>query len=270
LVGETLRKKREELGKDLRGVADTLKIRHDYLKAIEEGDISRLPAPVYTRGYVSEYAKTLQLDPAEVLKAFLQETTPPSNSSEIDVETRARKNTTGRKTLLALPVAAVLLALFILVKGQLATDEETNVPSPAGIVHYDPAVILPAPEPVPSPLQAPQAASPAPSPPARAPAAVAADDDLVLQAFATEITWLRLVIDETDTREITMRPGEVVKWQAKKCFALKVGNAAGVRLLFNGEEVAAFGEKGEVKTITFPLSPARNPAASSDTLARRT
>jgi cytoskeleton protein RodZ len=52
LVGEILKKRREELGRDLREISNYLKIRYDYLKALEDGDIEKLPAEVYIRGYI--------------------------------------------------------------------------------------------------------------------------------------------------------------------------------------------------------------------------
>ena len=68
LVGELLKKKREESGRDLKEIAETLKIRLDYLKAIEEGDLKKLPAEVYLKGYLIEYAKILDIDHQMVME----------------------------------------------------------------------------------------------------------------------------------------------------------------------------------------------------------
>ena len=70
--GEILKKKREELGYNLKEIAKTLKIRSDYLKAIEEGTFEKLPVEVYTKGYIREYAKFLKTDPEIVIKAYIE------------------------------------------------------------------------------------------------------------------------------------------------------------------------------------------------------
>ncbi|PIV65464.1 MAG: hypothetical protein COS10_11215, partial [Nitrospirae bacterium CG01_land_8_20_14_3_00_44_22] len=46
MPGEILKKKREELGYNLKEIAHTLRIRFDYLKAIEEGTFEKLPVEV--------------------------------------------------------------------------------------------------------------------------------------------------------------------------------------------------------------------------------
>ncbi len=66
-----LRELREAKGIDLREIADRSKIGIGYLHAIEQENFSELPAMVYVRGFVAEYAKMLQLDVARVLETYL-------------------------------------------------------------------------------------------------------------------------------------------------------------------------------------------------------
>ncbi|MDF7636659.1 helix-turn-helix transcriptional regulator [Leuconostocaceae bacterium ESL0958] len=47
-------------------VAETTKIKEDYLRAIEEGDEQALPSPFYTRAFAKKYAALLGLHPAEL------------------------------------------------------------------------------------------------------------------------------------------------------------------------------------------------------------
>jgi len=54
-----LKKARIEAGYSIDKVADDLKIRKQYLQAIEEEDYSTLPAQVYRDGYTKLYAKYL-------------------------------------------------------------------------------------------------------------------------------------------------------------------------------------------------------------------
>jgi len=70
--GEVLARTREELGVTQREVSDALNLPVSTVAAIEAGDRARLPALVFTRGYVRAYAKLLELD-AEPLVAALGE-----------------------------------------------------------------------------------------------------------------------------------------------------------------------------------------------------
>ncbi len=71
-TGPTLRAVREARNADLRDVSARTKISLPYLRAIEEDDFATLPAPVYTRGFVVEYAKFLRLDVDQVVRTWFR------------------------------------------------------------------------------------------------------------------------------------------------------------------------------------------------------
>lgn len=73
MVGTTLRHKREERGEDLRYVAQMLRIRYPYLKAIEDGKPDELPGPTYAVGFVRTYAEHLGLDSESLVQKFKEE-----------------------------------------------------------------------------------------------------------------------------------------------------------------------------------------------------
>ena len=79
MVGELLKKAREESGKNLKEISDILKIRLDYLRAIEEEDFKQLPEEVYIKGYIREYAEFLNIEPETALSAYAQQTSPPQD-----------------------------------------------------------------------------------------------------------------------------------------------------------------------------------------------
>lgn len=72
-VGDTLRIRREERGEDLRYVAQILRIRYPYLKAIEDGHPDELPGPTYAVGFVRTYADHLGLPSEELVQQFKEE-----------------------------------------------------------------------------------------------------------------------------------------------------------------------------------------------------
>ena len=61
--GAVLKRAREAQGAQLRDVAEALHLPIHVVDALERGDKTRLPAHVFTRGYVRAYAKLLELDP---------------------------------------------------------------------------------------------------------------------------------------------------------------------------------------------------------------
>jgi flagellar biosynthesis protein FlhG len=70
--GALLRKVRESMGIEVAEIAARTKIAKAHLLAIEEENFSALPAIVYVRGFVSELAKFLKLDPVQVQRTFLR------------------------------------------------------------------------------------------------------------------------------------------------------------------------------------------------------
>jgi cytoskeleton protein RodZ len=65
-VGEELRRARERRGKDIRDVWRVLKIRQDYLAALEQGNFDALPDRGHTIGFVRCYATHLGLNAKEI------------------------------------------------------------------------------------------------------------------------------------------------------------------------------------------------------------
>jgi flagellar biosynthesis protein FlhG len=71
-TGELLRRVREAKGVELNDVTARTKIGTAYLRAIEDEDFAHLPALVYTRGFVGELAKYLELNHHQVVTSYLK------------------------------------------------------------------------------------------------------------------------------------------------------------------------------------------------------
>jgi len=74
-AGDLLRQQREALRLDLDDVAAALKIKPDYLAALEAGRPDLLPGPTYAIGFVRTYSDYLGLDGGEILRRFKAEST---------------------------------------------------------------------------------------------------------------------------------------------------------------------------------------------------
>lgn len=70
-TGDLLRKIREYKNLDLDRLSDMTKVSRLYLQGIELEDFGKLPAPVYVRGFVFQYAKCLKLKPEVVANSYL-------------------------------------------------------------------------------------------------------------------------------------------------------------------------------------------------------
>jgi len=71
-TGRLMREVRESMGIDLRDISNRTKIGMGYLTAIEEETFAKLPAVVYVRGFLVQYARVLQLDERRVLGTYLE------------------------------------------------------------------------------------------------------------------------------------------------------------------------------------------------------
>jgi flagellar biosynthesis protein FlhG len=71
-TGKLLAKVREAQGIEIDEIARRTKISAAHLRAIETEDYSSLPALVYTRGFVQQFARYLQLDPSQVSRTYLR------------------------------------------------------------------------------------------------------------------------------------------------------------------------------------------------------
>lgn len=69
--GNFLQKIREYKNVDLDRLSDMTKVSRLYLQALESEDYDKLPAPVYVRGFVFQYAKCLKLKPEVVANSYV-------------------------------------------------------------------------------------------------------------------------------------------------------------------------------------------------------
>lgn len=143
-LGLTLQREREARGLTIEAVMEATKISRINLVALEQGDRSALPHPVYTKGFIKSYARLLGLDGAElsmVVDREYQAEAPEVESVAYDVSPTAekafqevdapkkRKRPVWPSILVFLAVAvAVVLFVLNLNNGQ---QRPTPVPEPA-------------------------------------------------------------------------------------------------------------------------------------------
>lgn len=71
-TGDFLLKVREYKGITIERMSEMTKVSKTYIRNIEANEFSKLPADVYTRGFVYQYAKCLKLNPDFVATSYIQ------------------------------------------------------------------------------------------------------------------------------------------------------------------------------------------------------
>ncbi len=249
LIGDILKKRREELGLDLKEVAHTLRIQYEYLKAMENNAVEKLPPAVYTRGYIREYSRFLGIDSGPLLEEYAGQI-KPEEPAQPELPPPAIKKPAFSRGLLVLPLIIAVVSVLIIF------FPRTKTPSNGApvVVPVERAQSRAEVSPPPSPLADSTKRPPLPStdstklPPS--PESPRAGN--VLNIVATETTWLRIEIMDGKSEEVLMRAGESKNWTSQKGFDLKLGNAGGVRLVFNGRDLGVPGEKGQVLRLKLP------------------
>jgi cytoskeleton protein RodZ len=78
-VGETLRRERLRRNLDLNQISQELRISTRFLEAIEDEQFDRLPAGVFAKSFVRQYARILDLDEEELAREVQRTLAPESN-----------------------------------------------------------------------------------------------------------------------------------------------------------------------------------------------
>ncbi|MDF1613604.1 helix-turn-helix domain-containing protein [Desulfurivibrio dismutans] len=286
-LGEKLRRARTEKGVSLEEAAEATRIHTSTLRALEENDQTALPASTFTRGFVRIYANYLGLDQETALRQHIKElglpdaaTTEKININEIlagESMAEPLRAFTGSRLALVLVALVLVLAVYWGYTSYLrpmappASFPPDNVFQQTQPEAPPPAATATAPEPLPAPpapkafpeLQAEFTPDPAATDDQPAPEAASAPslDSLealnneashILEARFTEDTWVRIQIDHGPSRQLFFQPGDNRTWRAAEQVELRIGNAGGVELSYNGEPLPPLGRSGQVTDLSFP------------------
>lgn len=109
-IGAELRAARLARGESTADVARHLRLRENYIDAIERGSFDTLPGVVYAVGFLRSYARHLRLDAEDLIQRFKEEVSDIPQSSELAFfEPVAEESRVPRGGLVAM---AVLLAVI--------------------------------------------------------------------------------------------------------------------------------------------------------------
>lgn len=265
--GQYLRRERELRNISLKEIAEVTKINRSSLQAIEDDRFELLPGKLFIRGFLRAYCRHIGLDEEDVLLRFQ---TYWEELSKPDVPEEEREESSRRVFLIiALFLCLGGFILFWLKKPEkdsvLPTAEDKILSEVVGgkpLSHKSgqpelskPAVLTPV---IPSfPDQDEVRPSEiAPGEPQDEPQknkeVEENEKSMVLEAWATEETWIKIEVDGQPPKEIILGSGESITWKATQGFNLIIGNAGGLELLFEGEKLGSLGPPGKVVILNLP------------------
>jgi cytoskeletal protein RodZ len=256
--GEELKRHRLLREVSLESIASATKISVRHLQELERGDLKRLPAPVFTRGFIRAYAGFLGLDPEEMVNAYLSEIGAASRAQPSGAPSRTTRGPSARMVVLAVVAAAVaiLIAAGIWRYAHRARPAAAR-PAQLPPVSLSPHIrIVPASETAAAP---PRAEAPAPvgspaasaasrpeTPAVASTSASAASDSLSLSVRLDADSWGEVFGDERRLFSGLFRRGDERTFEARRNFRVTFGNAGAARLSLNGRALPPLGKTGEV------------------------
>ena len=110
-IGAHLQEARTDRREELADAASYLRIRRDYLEALEDGDPSRLPGMPYAAGFLRTYSRHLGLDADPLVRAqheALADTSPPPALQYPERPPEPRRSPAGSLLAASLVLAAAL------------------------------------------------------------------------------------------------------------------------------------------------------------------
>lgn len=240
-IGDRLRRAREDLGRSVEEAARDTRVRVEYLRALENEDFGGFGGDVYAKGFLSTYARYLDLDPEPLLEEYRQSVQRDDDTTQRLADGAVARAQSGRP-----PAWVAWLLIGGLVLGGIVTLGQLvggNSPTPAGQNQDAP------PAPVASGSPSPSATEATPEEPTPTPAPEPTGVDLVLAV--EERCWMRVAVDGQVIFTETVPPGETKSYQGDEEVTIRFGNPGGVRAELNGEDLGVIGEPGQPETVTF-------------------
>ena len=273
-LGQILRREREKRGLTIDALARQTRINALYFHAIEEGDRKSLPGGFFYRSFLRQYARLLELPESvyqdEITRSLEQETqeipaqperhidVPPMPTGTTDRAAETRRWVIRLAGLVAVVALATMLYTVYLRWRTPSEVAENRATEP-------PPIAMPAPaEPPPSP--AGEAGPPPPARPLPPPAgttpppptgvapeagAAAVSGPVRLRLAATEAVWVEVWADGRRVFSNLMNASDSRSFGAQTRIRVRLGNAGGMNLEWNGRAVDPVGPRGQVRTVEF-------------------
>lgn len=238
-LGRLLREARENKGLSLAEVEQDTKLRRAQIEALEEEDFSKLPSGIFRKGLLCSYARYLGLDLSEVMSHYPGEDLDTRRLPEVAEGFEPPKSMAITSWLFIDIFLGILIVAALLTAGSLAysrwrPSSTPSAPSPTRQASLASPVLQFTPTDTPSPTGT---ATRVPS------GRLQADVEIESR------TWLEVTVDGDPAFRGLIEAGTNWSWFAQDSIFMHVGNAGGVVVTLNGQELGPLGQSGEVVDI---------------------
>ena len=246
-VGSILRKERESQGRAIAEIAAQLCVTQRYLRAIEEDDIAGVPGLFFYKNFARQYAAILGIDNG-LIQPGLDSIKAPEEAlaaPAISVPNRLVQ-ASNRRHIPDIPMSWSIVGLAVVLLGCSGIyawwKRVPQTPAPKLVV----AVAQQA-----SPVAIVRSSAPesGAQPVAQATVQTSETGGVVLKLSATERTWLSISSDGKEIFAGILQPSESKTLTGLDRATMKVGNAGGIDVLWNGKSISPLGTRGQVLTI---------------------
>jgi len=232
-IGKYLKRVRETCGYSLEDVAGITRINLRYLEAIEEDDFAKIPGETFSHGFIRSFARCIGISDEEISRKIREtlKTEPQAvnTQNQDDMAERSVVRKPGKARIILPAAAAVILAALLIVlftsgreSGTIRNSKELKE-VPAESIEVQPQVVAENNQVVQKKVE-----------------------PVVLKVYARELTWISARIDDKETKEALLQPGDGVMWNGDEKVVITVGNAGGIDLDVNGKRLDPIGRRGEV------------------------
>jgi cytoskeletal protein RodZ len=248
-LGTLLRDIRQEKEISIEETSAKIKIRACILRAIEEGNLEKLPQAIYVRGLLEHYANFLGENGRELAQQF-----PIYDGNWLLAKRFWLQFSLPQLRPIHLYIFYILLVTFS-VQGLSSFVSRSN--SDSNPIQTSSEVEEPsrskrdetaARNRGSSPSSIPAAAQPSKGQTAKA---AQQEPPIRVGLIFKEKSWIRIEVDGQTEFEGTLPEGTKRTWEAQQEVVIRAGNAGGVLVAFNGEDAKPMGQPWAVKEVTF-------------------
>lgn len=246
--GDELRRERVLREVTLEEISEATKISVRLLSALERSDLVKLPAPVFTRGFIRAYCLHLGLDPVEKINTYLSVVATGAAPPPVGKPALGSRFLRGRRSPAGTILGGVTAVLLLL--GLIASPDHRrpDAARSSGVVRVEPVSfknVSPSSEPTPLIRE-------------DAPEVFSTEGGIALVLDFDEPSWVEISADGEKIFGGLVTAGESRRFEARKGFRVTLGNAGGVRVSVDGRPGERLGRPGEVvRNVVLPDSPSR-------------
>jgi cytoskeleton protein RodZ len=247
-IGAYLRAARRRRRVGIERAAEETRIRADFLMRMESDEFDFL-APAYVRGFLKTYARFLRVDPDPLLDEFDRRFGARVDTAQmIALEKHGRRTRLERPRLSSNWTAAALFAGFVLlvlaVVGLVSEPSGNERPDNVASQDEEPPTTEP------SDTTTTTTLSPTPTP-TDIEEIIASADAIELEVVAqTGRCWTTVTADGEEIFTGTLEIGQSETFTAEEKMDVVLGNAGGVELIVNGQNIGSPG--GTVVDFSLP------------------